>query len=222
MPLLIAGDINLDRNQSNNPYNRKDIKDTLPMLDDMIADHKLTQLNWDPTRFKFNNRPSSLDLYITNCPNKIANVSLITNLRSKHEGLLCQFSNSDFHCNPQFITSRSYKCMKKKNIMQMFPDDLYNKIFNEHELDIITEKIISIFLNIIDELAPEKRTQIKRRNPKDSIKTTELRKEAKIQKAKAIKSNNPNEYRLLKNPGNRLTRSIRANMKKLKKASGPK
>ena len=51
IPYIIGGDLNLDRNMENNPYLRNNIKDTLPLLDELIEENELTQLNWKPMRF---------------------------------------------------------------------------------------------------------------------------------------------------------------------------
>ena len=62
-PLLIMGDLNLDQNPANNLHARPDIKDTLPLYDDMDANRNLCLMNSKPTRFMAGNRPSLLDLF---------------------------------------------------------------------------------------------------------------------------------------------------------------
>ena len=43
--LIIAGDLNLDRWLPNDPYTRPDIKDTLPLLDELLDEYNLAKIN---------------------------------------------------------------------------------------------------------------------------------------------------------------------------------
>ena len=105
--VLIGGDLNLDLNLMNDPYNRQDIRDTLPLLDEIIDDHSFTQLNNNNTRFRAGQRPSLLDLFVSNCPDHIKNVGTFVNLASEHLGVECAFSNSKTDIKPQFKNIRS-------------------------------------------------------------------------------------------------------------------
>ena len=165
LPFIINGDINLDRVMANNPYSRGDIKDTLPLLDELIDDLNCTQINWKPTRFRAGQSPSCLDLVITNCPGKVADIEPVINLSSEHEGIKCVFADKEFTCPQQFACYRKYDKVKTGNILRMIDHSMYNHIFQLADVDHIADNIIKLFSDVIEALAPEIRFQI--RNDKD-------------------------------------------------------
>ena len=46
---IICGDINIDRNENNDPQERNDLKALVPIWEEFISDRELTQLNFKPT-----------------------------------------------------------------------------------------------------------------------------------------------------------------------------
>ena len=213
-PFVIMGDLNLDRCHINNPYQRGDIKDTLPLLDSLIEDLNCTQLNWKPTRFRAGQRPTCLDLVISNVPAKIADISPVTNLTSEHEGISCKYSDSDFSCPEQFNCFRRYKNVTTTNILNCMNMELYNAIFSMSEPDDIANNIINMMTETIDILAPIVKHQIRRKTTFQSQRTADLRSESKRLFKKFKRSNDIEDQRELKNTKNRLTRSIKADSKK--------
>ena len=55
--LLIGGDVNIDRHLPNNPLGRAELKDLIPMFQDFLDEENVSQLNWEPTRFLFRDKP---------------------------------------------------------------------------------------------------------------------------------------------------------------------
>ena len=74
---VVMGDLNLDRHEPNDPMGRDELKDLIPLLEDFMEDQNMTLLNKVPTRHHAHHRSSLLDLYITNCPQKIYNIQNI-------------------------------------------------------------------------------------------------------------------------------------------------
>ena len=212
-PTVILGDLNLDRFKDNDPYTRTDIKDTLPMLDSLLDDHSFTQHNWQPTRFRAGQRPTCLDLVISNCPTKIAEVNPVINNTSEHEGIKCKFSDSDYICPVQFGSSRRYNNMTKQNILSTIDHDHYNSIFSISDPDVIAEAIIEVFTNVIDTLAPLKKFQIRKKSIFQSQKTLDLRDEVSYLFKIFKRSNSQDDQRALKNARNRLSRSMKSDQK---------
>ena len=77
---LICGDVNIDRHPPNNPDQRHDIKDLIPILDNFLADNRVAVLNSDVTRHKAGKRSTLLDLFMSNVPEKCSNWKNIPNL----------------------------------------------------------------------------------------------------------------------------------------------
>ena len=82
---IICGDINIDRNENNDPLERNDLKALAPIWEEFISDRELTQLNFKPTWHMPGKKSSLLDLYYANCPNLIDGVANVLNLLSEHD-----------------------------------------------------------------------------------------------------------------------------------------
>ena len=186
------------------------------MLDALLEDLEITQLNWNPTRRRARQRPSCLDLFLTNIPAKIAKVEPIINNTSEHEEIRCSFSDTEFTCNEQFITFRKYEHMKTHNIMEYLDEDKYHEIFQISDVEMIAEKIMSLFTEIIDILAPE-RIQVRQKNKADSAKTRDLRAQTHAQFKRFKKSNSMEDQPYLKMLRNRLDRSMKSDIKNKKR-----
>ena len=206
--VIIGGDINLDRNLANDPYNRIDIKDTLPLLDSMIIDHNFTQMNDSCTRFRAGHRPSLLDLFLSNCPNLFSNTGTFTNLASEHLGVRCDFASESNIIKPQFMNVRKYKNINYKNIISILDPERYNEIFQLYEPNDIANSIQNLFSSIIDHLAPNSKIQIRKNDDYISQKTMDLRSQAKRMVKLANRTGSVDDQRVAKNIKNRLSRSI--------------
>ena len=79
VPVIIGGNINIDRNPANDPLSRPNLKELYPLLDDFIISNNLTQMNCKPTRHRHGQKLSLLDLFITNCSNKVNGVQYVLN-----------------------------------------------------------------------------------------------------------------------------------------------
>ena len=86
----IFGDINIDRLESNDPENRPDLRNLIPILKEFQSDHNIILKNNKATRFRNNQRPTMLDLVMSNTPNNIENVTNITNFVVNMPGYFVQ------------------------------------------------------------------------------------------------------------------------------------
>ena len=68
IPIIWAGDINLDMNPKNDTSKRADVKVLKPMLIDCMIENNLVLINKEPTWFRIGKRESLLDLYLLSHP----------------------------------------------------------------------------------------------------------------------------------------------------------
>ena len=86
---LVAGDMNIDRHQPNDPLSRPDLRALTPVLEDYLMDSSMVQLNHKPTRHQLGSRSSLLDLILTNVPDRVVDVDNVLNTMSEHQGVIC-------------------------------------------------------------------------------------------------------------------------------------
>ena len=65
-PTYICGDINIDRLEENDPMRRNDLRNLIPLLNDFQSSNNFSLVNKKATRQRVNQRPSLLDLILTN------------------------------------------------------------------------------------------------------------------------------------------------------------
>ena len=70
---VIAGDLNIDRCRKNNPEQRSDLKEIIPLLEDFLAENNIVQINSRTTRHRIGERASTLDIFLTNIPENCSN-----------------------------------------------------------------------------------------------------------------------------------------------------
>ena len=80
---LLGGDINLDKNLSNDPLKRPELRALCPIWDTCMIDNGLLQLNFKPTWHMPGKNASLIDLYYSNKPEKVDGVNDVSNLLSK-------------------------------------------------------------------------------------------------------------------------------------------
>ena len=177
--ILIAGDLNLDRHQPNNPLSRAELKDLIPLFEDFIEVNNVTQLNWLPTRFRANQKPSTLDLYITNIPKKTKDIRNVSNITSEHQGVTVNIEVNDIQIREQFFTVRDYKSLTNNNLEPMVNEHPnLQDCFNFMNPNLITPMINDGLSEIINKIAPEKRIQKNNKEIYWSRETIEMKHEA--------------------------------------------
>ena len=160
-PVLIGGDFNIDRHLPNDPINRPDLKDLYPLLDDLITNNALTQLNTKPTRI--GHKSSLLVLLITNCPNKVNEVTQYPNSLSEHEAVEVKFHFNDIQIQPQFYMKCNYSNVIWANLEPLLTNsEGLNELFSIRNPDTIANILIEEISKIIEYLAPESRSQARK------------------------------------------------------------
>ena len=86
----------------------------------------------------------------------------LKNLTSERLGFSVDYSSTEFNICPQFWQIRSHKNNKTEMILGVFDEEKYNSIFQAACPDIILQRILSLFSNVIDSLAPPKKIQIRK------------------------------------------------------------
>ena len=64
-----------------------------------------------------NQRPTLLDLYLTNLPDKFGEVSYYENLSSEHKAISIVYNSSGFKINLQFRITRKYNKLTRGEIL---------------------------------------------------------------------------------------------------------
>ena len=100
-PVVVGGDLNIDRNVKNNPLKRGDVKIVTELLEAMMTRNKMYQLNWENTRHRINTPSSLLDLIITNIPTKIDSIATKANIISDHSLVSFQVHSKALTNHPQ-------------------------------------------------------------------------------------------------------------------------
>ena len=88
-PVTIIGDINIDTLKGKDPKSRADLKNLIPILKKFQDDFNFAILNKKPTLFQQGQRPSLLDLLLTNKPESISDIQNVANWSSEHQGVYC-------------------------------------------------------------------------------------------------------------------------------------
>ena len=209
---VIAGDLNIDRFKENNPEQRKDIKNLIPMLEDFMAEFNVVQMNIKTTRHRIGERSTTLDLFLTNIPAKCSQWKNVENLTSEHDGVAMTVKIDNIVKKPQFMVVRNTKLLNASNILEELKK--MNNFTDEEksdDVDVVAEGILKKLNVIAKKLAPTKRVQIKKHAEKiHSQEARNLFDEAKQIKVDAIKNKCKDDFRLAKNM---LNRAIKVNNK---------
>ena len=210
-PTTIFGDLNIDRYEPNDPESRPDLKNLIPLLKDVQSNHNLVLINTEPTRYRHGQRPTLLDLIISNSPQNISNVKNISNFCSEHMGVMCRININQLIINPQF---RKIRCRKNLNSSILMPlienNQKLQSIFSTSNPDFIADTLTNEIDIIVESVAPSKLVQIQK---KDKLKITgETR--TKIDEADkavthATKTLDQNDFRKARNLQNEVKNCIK-------------
>ena len=92
---ILCGDFNIDRHLPNNLDGRQDLKLLIPIFKDCLARNNLQLINTKPTRHRYGQRSTLIDLIFVDNPLKCNNWLNVTNLTSEHEGVLFDYCIND-------------------------------------------------------------------------------------------------------------------------------
>ena len=124
LPTTILGDINVDRLEENDPKSRADLKNLIPKLKTFQNDKNFSSMNTKATRYRVNQRPTLLDLIITNKPETISNIKNVSNHCSEHMGVICTVKIEESATSVQFVKTRKNWLLTKETQMPL----IYNNV----------------------------------------------------------------------------------------------
>ena len=104
--LIILGDLNIDRLLTNYPSTRHDSKECIPVLKDFQTRNNMVLINkQQPTRYRLNERPTMLDLLISDELEKVEKIELFGNIISEHLGIEIKHRSEGIVVNLQFFVT---------------------------------------------------------------------------------------------------------------------
>ena len=219
-PTFICGDINVDRFEANDPMRRSDLRNLIPLISDFQSTNNVVLVNSKPTRFRQNQRPTLIDLIMTNKPDLIKDHKNIINHCSEHFGVKCEIKAVPDQIYPQFMNIRSRVNLTSSNLMNLIESNQnLCDIFSMTDPDDISDTLLKELNNIINEIAPIKKVQITKYNRlKLNKELTNEIKEADHQVTVAKETMDTEEFRLAKRKQNRLKKNMeKARVSELKK-----
>merc|ERR1711954_519737 len=207
---LVAGDINIDRHLPNDPLSRPDLRALTPILDDYLIDSSMVQINHKPTCHQLGSRSSLLDLFLTNVPDRVVDVDNVLNTMSEHQEVICTLLTKTPCKLSKSILIRNYANATFRNMQGLIDqNDNLQSLFNDHDPDVIGEKMIAGFNQITDTVVTRKRVQVCNRGVKFWSKSLETeRKIVAGLNTQAIRTRNPDDFRFYKNKKNTHSRNI--------------
>merc|ERR1711954_142775 len=165
LPTVIIGDLNIDRLMINDPIRRHDLRNLIPKLEDFQHTFNFSLINNKPTRYRAGQTPSLLDLIMSNRPDLISSWENFTNLCSEHFGVICTIKSKPESINPQFFKTRNHRNLTAGNLMIKIESNRnLTEIFSETSPNRIAETLIKEMNTIIEEISPERKIQITRKN----------------------------------------------------------
>ena len=141
--IIWGGDLNCDRNPRNDNMSRPDLRVVTPIFEDIINSNGLAQLNFENTRHRPGSRNSLLDVFYSDKPHRVTDVTNIENPLSEHEAVIMTFDCKSVMRTKQFITTRSYQNFTWENIQEeVETDEDLNGLFSDSNPDMIAEKLL--------------------------------------------------------------------------------
>ena len=217
--LLVAGDLNIDQLEVNDPDSRADLKQLNQILIKYKNIASLQQLNHKPTWHRTGKRPSLLDLFLTNTPTKTNNIETKPSIVADHCSVKLQLHTKEIKDNIQFIKIREWKALTADNLMQKIKEnERINKIFHYEDPEIVAKILIEEMNAIIEEIAPIRIVQ-RKGNEAERLneEMKQYKRDTEDQLEKAIKDNNIEDWRVFRGMRNQLHRWLKIlNLEKLK------
>ena len=165
--LVIMGDTNIDQLPENLPLDRPEIRALQPILERMMTKHDLKRMNSKPTRFFNSQKPSLLDLILSNEPQSISEVQNIKTGLADHDGVSCTLNCRGLVSRPQFHIARNYDMLNAANIMEMIDKDYeIQSIFGETDPNPIANKLNEGLNRIALKLVKKTKIQNNKHNSK--------------------------------------------------------
>ena len=212
--LIVQGDWNVDmtmmsENEQQQTSHNKFTKPLYEMMTNSAEDLNLTLLTTQASRFQGNDKPSALDIILTNQPNRISEPQYHPT-RSDH--LAITFTTDSPAPKPQQVVreTRNYKNYSQEKCWELAK--MYNTtmILRTEDPDYATKELTGMIIQILNKLAPMKKT-VSRQNPTPHITThtRQLMKNRDNQKGKALKSKKPEDMKEYRTMRNRIVNQIR-------------
>ena len=123
-------------------------------IKNFCSSYNLTSMLNKPTCFKNPDKPSCIDLILTNCPRSFKNSCAIeTGLSDFHKLAVSVMKTSYKKSEPKIITYRSYKSFCNNN----FREELRQVVSKRGNCDTNFKRFISSCNKILDQHAPQKK-----------------------------------------------------------------
>ena len=123
-------------------------------FDGFLDLYNLKNLVKDKTCFKSINKPTCIDLFLTNCPKSFQHTKAISAGMSDHHKMIITVMKTTFlKAKPREIIYRSYKNFDKKN----FKEDLKNELYIHTDATNKYQPFENAFLRVLDMHAPIKK-----------------------------------------------------------------
>ena len=123
-------------------------------IKNFCSSYNLTSMLNKPTCFKNPDKPSCIDLILTNCPRSFKNSCAIeTGLSDFHKPGVSVMKTSYKKSEPKIVTYRTYKLFCNNN----FREELRQAVSKRGNCDTNCKRFISSCTKILDQHAPQKR-----------------------------------------------------------------
>merc|ERR1711954_78964 len=135
-------DFNLDRHIPNNPESRQDLKLLIPVFEECLANNNLQLINSKPTRHRYNQKSTLIDLIIVDNPLKCNNWVNVVNLTSEHEGVIFDYNTTDALIKDQFRVVRDTRRLNAVTILEKLEEiNYFNEELKVEDVNEMTERI---------------------------------------------------------------------------------
>ena len=137
-------------------------------------------LKLKPTRYRQGQRPTLIDLILSNSPERIENIENVINHTSEHQGVMFTIEIKEVTTNVQFCKTWDKRLLNAENILPMIENSSrLQEIFQKTDVDEIVTTFTEDLKKIKQTLATLQRVQLNKKSKlKISKETAEVIEEA--------------------------------------------
>merc|ERR1712240_944761 len=198
--VIVMADDNMDFDNENynNRYRIKAIKEKTTQF---LTDNNITVHNKEPTYFVNQTPTSCIDHISSNCPQKITHITTENNGLSDHATITATYHTKAPINNPKIVYTRPKYLLTEHNLnAYLNNNDIIQTAYNYTDPELIAEKIMREFNNIIEIIAPKTKRQVKKNyTPYLNKETREGKKKLYQMHNKAKQTQQNDDWREYKN-----------------------
>ncbi len=210
-PCMVIGDINLDLQKWMDPSPFQE--NMVDAVKNEITTRNVHQMIRGPTRFWVGVQPSLLDHCWSNMPEKIFNIKNMTRGTGDHNVISLSYRLSGSITSKMETRGRDRRNFCEEEFKRRLNLVNWEPVFNAQNADVATYEFESRFIQILEELAPMRKTQPRRRRTDwISQRTKKIMKDWDTARDTAVGSNQVedcNIYKELRNNCNKKVKSDR-------------